>query len=382
MDKTNAIEIRNMSKSFKIQHDGTKSIKDFVLRFGGSKAERHEVLKNINLDIKKGDTVALIGVNGSGKSTLLKLMTKIIYPTSGTVKTYGKLTSLLELGAGFHPDFTGRENIYFNASIFGLTKDEINARIDDIIAFSELGQAIDEPIRTYSSGMYMRLAFSIAINVDAEILLIDEILAVGDQHFQEKCFDKLKELRDNENKTIVIVSHSLEVVKDLCTRAVWLYNGEFALDGDPTYVVGKYLEQVEKDNRDRKIKEVASGKAEYHGVVFIDTPQNYEHYSENETVEIRGWQIHDCDEAEFSLLVGNQKVSYRSLSRKDVLRVYHEQYGGFMDPEKVGFQAEIVPDEFKNQITEKGTLVITAKTVLPNGKILEKDVKIIVDREA
>ena len=234
MSNTNAIEIRNMSKSFKIQHDGAKSLKELIVRFGGSKAERHEVLKNISLDIKKGETVALIGVNGSGKSTLLKLMTKIIYPTAGTVRTYGKLTSLLELGAGFHPDFTGRENIYFNASIFGLSKEEINARIDDIIEFSELGQAINEPIRTYSSGMYMRLAFSIAINVDAEILLIDEILAVGDQHFQEKCFEKLKELRDNENKTIVIVSHSLDVVKDLCTRAVWLYNGEFALDGDPT----------------------------------------------------------------------------------------------------------------------------------------------------
>ncbi len=382
MENANAIEIRNMSKSFKIQHDGTKSIKDFVLRFGGSKAERHEVLKNISLDIRKGETVALIGVNGSGKSTLLKLMTKIIYPTSGTVKTYGKLTSLLELGAGFHPDFTGRENIYFNASIFGLTKDEINARIDDIISFSELGQAIDEPIRTYSSGMYMRLAFSIAINVDAEILLIDEILAVGDQHFQEKCFAKLKELRDNENKTIVIVSHSLDVVKDLCTRAVWLYNGEFALDGDPTYVVGKYLEQVEKDNRDRKIKEVASGKAEYNGVIFIDTPQNYEHYGINEKLEIRGWQINDCDDARFSLYIGDQKVEYRPVARKDVLRVYHEQYGGFMDPEKVGYQTEIIPEHYQSQITEKGTLVITAQAVLPNGKKLEKDVKVIIDREA
>lgn len=144
---------------------------------------------------KKGETVGLIGTNGSGKSTLLKLMTKIIFPTSGTVQTDGKLTSLLELGAGFHPDFTGRENIYFNASIFGLTEKEINNRIDEIISFSELGNAIDEPIRTYSSGMYMRLAFSIAINVDADILLIDEILAVGDQYFQDKCYAKLDELK-------------------------------------------------------------------------------------------------------------------------------------------------------------------------------------------
>ena len=153
--------------------------------------EKREILKDINLEIKKGETVALIGVNGSGKSTLLKLMTQIIFPNKGTIETKGKLTSLLELGAGFHPDFSGRENIYFNSSIFGLTKKEIDARLDQIIEFSELKDFIDNPVRTYSSGMYMRLAFSVAINVDADILLIDEILSVGDQHFQEKCFKKI-----------------------------------------------------------------------------------------------------------------------------------------------------------------------------------------------
>ena len=167
-------------------------------------------------------------------------MTKIIYPTKGSIKTNGKLTSLLELGAGFHPDFTGRENIYFNASIFGLTKDEIESRMDDIISFSELEEFIDNPIRTYSSGQYMRLAFSIAINVDADILLIDEILAVGDQHFQDKCFAKLKELKES-NKTIIIVTHNLYQVKELCTRAVWIYNGEIRMDGNPEKIVDEYL---------------------------------------------------------------------------------------------------------------------------------------------
>ena len=382
MDNTNAIEIRNLSKSFKYQHDGVHSIKDFILRFGGSKVEQHEVLKNINIDIKKGETVALIGVNGSGKSTLLKLMTKIIYPTTGTVKTYGKLTSLLELGAGFHPDFTGRENIYFNASIFGLSKEEINKRLNDIIDFSELGSAIDEPIRTYSSGMYMRLAFAIAINVDADILLIDEILAVGDQHFQEKCFAKLRELRDNENKTIVIVSHSLDVVKDLCTRAVWLYNGEFRLDGDPTYVVREYLEQVELDNRDRKKKAVESGNEWYNGVIFIDAPQSFEHYELNEKLEIKGWQISDCDDAKFKLFIGGKEVPYEYVTRKDVLRVYHEQYGGFMDPDKVGFKAEINLKDYESEVNDKNAIVITAEILFPDSKTIEKDVKIIVDKEA
>ena len=213
MDINNAIEVRNMTKYFKTEYDKAHTLKERLLFSKNNKKEVHTVLKNINLDIKKGETVCLIGTNGSGKSTLLKLMTKIIYPNEGTIETRGKLTSLLELGAGFHEDFTGRENIYFNAAVFGLTKAEIEKRVDDIIEFSELGEFIDNPVRTYSSGMYMRLAFSIAINVDAEILLIDEILAVGDQHFQDKCFDKLKELRDSE-KTIVIVSHSLNTVKD------------------------------------------------------------------------------------------------------------------------------------------------------------------------
>jgi len=218
MNQENAIEVRNMSKRFKIEYDKSRTLKERLIRRKG-KVEYNEVLKNINLDIKKGECVALIGTNGSGKSTLLKLMTKIIFPNEGTIATNGKLTSLLELGAGFHEDFTGRENIYFNAAIFGLNKEEIDRRIDDIIAFSELGSFIDNPIRTYSSGMYMRLAFSVAINVDAEILLIDEILAVGDQHFQDKCYAKLKELRDS-GKTIVIVTHSLNVVKELCSRVV------------------------------------------------------------------------------------------------------------------------------------------------------------------
>ena len=173
MDKQNAIEVKDMSKSFKIQHDTAKGLKDKLLFWNRGSVEYHEVLKHINLSIKKGETVALIGTNGSGKSTLLKLMTKIYYPTEGTLTTNGKLTSLLELGAGFHTEFTGRENIYFNASIFGLTRADIDKRIDEIIEFSELGDFINSPVRTYSSGMFMRLAFSVAINVDAVILLID-----------------------------------------------------------------------------------------------------------------------------------------------------------------------------------------------------------------
>lgn len=235
-----AITIKNMSKDFIIYADKANTLKERIVRFSNNKKEVRHILKNINLEIKKGETVALIGVNGSGKSTLLKLITKIIYPTSGSIKVKGKLASLLELGAGFHPDFSGRENIYFNASIFGLTKSEIDSRLDDIIAFSELGSFIDTPVRTYSSGMYMRLAFSVAINVDADIILIDEILAVGDQRFQEKCMNKMQELK-KMGKTMVFVSHSKEAVEFLCDRAVWINNGEIQKDGKTKEVLKEYI---------------------------------------------------------------------------------------------------------------------------------------------
>ncbi len=236
-----AICVKNVYKNFNVYLDKANTLKERLLFFYRNKKEKREVLKNINLNIKKGETVALIGTNGSGKSTLLKLMTKILYPNSGIIEINGKLTSLLELGAGFHPDFSGRENIYFNASIFGLTKKEIDNRLESIIEFSELKNYIDNPIRTYSSGMYMRLAFAVAINVNADILLVDEILSVGDEHFQNKCIEKMLELK-NEGKTMVFVTHSMESVRKLCSRAVWLYNGNIQMDGKVEEVIKKYVE--------------------------------------------------------------------------------------------------------------------------------------------
>ena len=242
LEDDTAIKVVHVSKDFKLYYDKAHTLKEKLLFFSSKNKDKNHilhVLKDINLEIKKGESVALIGTNGSGKSTLLKLMTKIIYPNKGKIYTNGKLTSLLELGAGFHDDFTGRENIYFNASIFGLTRKEIDAKINEIIDFSELGEFIDNPVRTYSSGMYMRLAFSVAINVQADILLIDEILAVGDQHFQEKCFKKLIDLK-NAGKTIVIVTHEKAAVKKFCDRAVWLYEGEIRMNGKVEEVLEEY----------------------------------------------------------------------------------------------------------------------------------------------
>ena len=195
MKSENAIEVKNLKKMFKVYYDKGSQLKEKILFRNRNRYEERWVLNGISFEVKKGEAIGLIGHNGCGKSTTLKLLSKIIYPDSGSVEMKGRVSCLIELGAGFHPDMSGRENIYTNAAIFGLGKKEIDKRIDDIIAFSELEEFIDNPVRTYSSGMYMRLAFSVAINVDADILLIDEILAVGDVAFQAKCFNKLREIK-------------------------------------------------------------------------------------------------------------------------------------------------------------------------------------------
>ena len=381
MNPENAIEIRHLSKSFKVQHDGAHTLKDLLVIRGRDKKKVHEVLKDISLDIKKGDTVGLVGTNGSGKSTLLKLMTGIYYPNSGTINVDGKLTSLLELGAGFHPDFTGRENIYFNASIFGLTKKEIDQRMDDIIDFSELGGAIDEPIRTYSSGMYMRLAFSVAINVDADILLIDEILAVGDQHFQEKCYAKLRELRDGD-KTIVIVSHSLDVVKDLCNRAVWLYNGHFKMNGNTKEVVDTYLEQIAIDNQERQKKAIEKGTAIFNGQIFMETPASYSRFSliKAKKVHVKGWKLTNAPDAKFVVYANGKIIDYVQYEeRPDVVDAYREEYSGFIEVETVGWNFDIDLTKYAN---DKGEVNIVARIERSDGSLIsERNIITIIDEE-
>lgn len=241
------IKVDNVHKSFKIYYDRGSTFKEKILFKNRNRHDVHEVLKGVSVSINKGEVVGLVGENGSGKSTLLKLMSKIIYPDKGSIQIKGKVSSLLELGAGFHPDMTGRENIYTNASIFGLTKKEIDARLEKIIDFSELGEFIDNPVRTYSSGMYMRLAFSVAINVDADILLVDEILSVGDASFQAKCYNKMQQIK-NEGTTIVIVSHDTGSIERLCDRAIWIDEGVKRLDDIPHDVIALYLDKIMNKN--------------------------------------------------------------------------------------------------------------------------------------
>lgn len=244
------IEVTDVKKKFKSYQDKAVSLKERFINPSRRKHEDVTVLNGISFRVHKGEAIGLIGKNGCGKSTTLKLLTRILHPNEGCIRIKGRVSSLIELGAGFHPDMTGRENIYTNASIFGLTRKEIDSRLTDIIRFSELEEFIDNPVRTYSSGMYMRLAFAVAINVDADVLLIDEILAVGDSAFQKKCFEKLKSIKEN-GTTIVIVSHSMDQMYKICDRLIWIEEGHIREEGLPRLIGEEYLAAMEGRRLDR-----------------------------------------------------------------------------------------------------------------------------------
>jgi len=254
-NKNSAVEISNVTKRYIIKHQKNPSLKDRILK-GREKNEEFLALDDVSFSVAHSETFGIIGSNGSGKSTLLKLIAKVLKPTSGKIVVNGMISALLELGAGFHPDLTGRENIYLNASILGLKKKEINNKFSSIIEFSELDKFIDMPVKSYSSGMYMRLGFSIAINVNPDILLIDEVLAVGDQAFQSKCYKVIYDFM-RRGKTIIIVSHDLDTISDLCRRVVFLKNGRIEDIGDSIEIVNKYRAFVEDIERQRIIEQQA-----------------------------------------------------------------------------------------------------------------------------
>ena len=241
-----AVEIENLSKIFRLYREKYTSVKERALHFRKIQYREFYALENINLDIEFGTTVGLLGHNGSGKSTLLKCIAGIIQPTRGVVRTTGRLAALLELGAGFHPDLTGRENVYLNGSILGLKRVEVDRVFDDIVGFAGLEQFIDTPVKFYSSGMYIRLGFAVAINVDPEILLVDEVLSVGDEAFQRKCLDKVRSFQD-EGRTIVVVTHNADLVRVMCQRGAALHHGVMVAAGEPNDVIRAYRERLLQD---------------------------------------------------------------------------------------------------------------------------------------
>lgn len=273
-----AIEVSGLSKKFKLATERRDSLKERFVR-GKGKYDDFWALRDVSLSIPRGTTFGLIGHNGSGKSTLLKMLAGIYRPTSGTVRTDGRISALLELGAGFHGELSGRENIYLNGAILGLSRKQIDESMEGIIAFAGLEDFIDTPVKVYSSGMYVRLGFSIAVTVNPEILIVDEIIAVGDEEFQRKCFDYLYELR-RRGTTIVLVSHSLSVMADLCEDAAWLDQGKLMSVGPVRDVIDHYLAAVNlKEAGSRQASEsngieasarLGSGELRITDVEFLD----------------------------------------------------------------------------------------------------------------
>jgi lipopolysaccharide transport system ATP-binding protein len=238
-----AIELRGVQKAFRLTHGRSNSLKSLLVSFRRPKVEELWALKGIDLTVSRGETLAVIGKNGSGKSTMLGLIGRIYRPTRGTIEVRGRVSALLELGAGFHPELTGMENIFLNGAILGIRRRDMNTKVDQIVEFAELQKFIDSPLKTYSKGMIMRLGFAVAVQVDPDVLLVDEVLAVGDEAFQGKCYDKIEEFQQ-AGKTIVFVSHDLEVVRRVASRTVWIDQGVMRSDGPTLEVVDEYCASV------------------------------------------------------------------------------------------------------------------------------------------
>ena len=244
-----AVRVDHVSKSFRLYHERNQTIKSAVMRGRTSVHEDFWALKDVTFDVPSGSTFGLIGSNGSGKSTLLKCLANIYFPNKGSITHFGRIAAMLEVGSGFHTELSGRENIFLNGSILGMSKKEITRKYDEIVDFSGVEQFIDQPVKNYSSGMYVRLGFAIAINVDPDILVVDEVLAVGDAEFQEKCFQKFRDFR-REGRTVIMVTHSMDAVEQMCDQAAWINHGELMAVGEAGATIQAYKDSLPRSSDD------------------------------------------------------------------------------------------------------------------------------------
>ena len=234
-----SVKVDKLTKIYRLYEKPVDRLRESLNIFRKSYHREHYALRDVSFEIKKGETVGIIGVNGAGKSTILKIITGVLNPTSGSVSVNGRISALLELGAGFNPDYSGMENIYLNGTMMGYTKEEVTSRLNDILSFADIGDFINQPVKTYSSGMFVRLAFAVAINIDPEILIVDEALSVGDVFFQAKCYKKIKELAGKA--TVIIVSHDLNAMTKFCKRIILMSEGEKVFDGEPNEAIARYF---------------------------------------------------------------------------------------------------------------------------------------------
>jgi lipopolysaccharide transport system ATP-binding protein len=311
----NAVEFQGVSKSYAIYDAPGDRLKELLTL---NRVKRHRdfwALHDVSFQVKRGETFCIVGENGSGKSTLLQMVAGILHPTSGTVGIDGRVSALLELGAGFNPEFSGRDNVYLNGSILGLTTRQIDQRYNDIAAFAEIGSFLDQPVKTYSSGMVVRLAFAVAINVDPEILLVDEALAVGDIYFRQRCMRKVHELRQR-GITILFVSHAVSDVKAIGDRVLWLDHGRMIDVGEPDRVVSKYLAAMtEKDSTYLRLKSAADPEARCGGPVqapeIVETIPNIDHRFGDGRAEIMGIAVLDEQGRNLPILEPSSRIVVR-----------------------------------------------------------------------
>lgn len=252
-----AISVKHLTKVYKLYDKPIDRLKEALNPFKKSYHKDFYALNDVSFDIKKGETVGIIGKNGAGKSTLLKIITGVLTPTSGSVQVHGKIASLLELGAGFNPDYTGLENVYFQGSLMGYTREEMEAKVDDILAFADIGEFIHQPVKTYSSGMFARLAFSVAINVEPDILIVDEALSVGDMKFQQKCFLRMKRLRE-KNTTILLVTHDMSSLRSFASHGIWIDDGKVRMTGESEKITNAYISFMtyDKTNTQTQVNDI------------------------------------------------------------------------------------------------------------------------------
>lgn len=290
---TAAITVDEVWKTFRIFSERSTTLKQAVLRRRNHEQyEEFWALRGVSFEVPAGSTFGIVGGNGAGKSTMLKVLAKILIPDRGTMVTNGKLSALLELGAGFHPELTGRENVYLNGAILGMSRATLTQRFDDIVAFAGLEQFIDQPVKTYSSGMYARLGFSVAVNVDPEILLVDEVLAVGDEQFQRRCNEKMAEIRSS-GKTVVFVSHGLGQVQQLCDRAMWLDHGKVAAIGRTSDVIDQYLASVTTEYRVDALGRQRTGSREVELDASLEPLEDTDQFVTGAGARIRfRWEAH------------------------------------------------------------------------------------------
>jgi ABC-type polysaccharide/polyol phosphate transport system ATPase subunit len=311
----NAVEFQGVSKSYAIYDAPGDRLKELLSL---NRLKRHQdfwALHDVSFEVKRGETFCIVGENGSGKSTLLQMVAGILHPTSGTVGIHGRVSALLELGAGFNPEFSGRDNVYLNGSILGLTTRQIDERYKDIAAFAEIGDFIDQPVKTYSSGMVVRLAFAVAINVDPEILLVDEALAVGDIYFRQRCMRKVHELRQR-GITILFVSHAVSDVKAIGDRVLWLDHGRMIDVGEPDRVVSKYLAAMtEKDSTYLRLKSATEPQARRAGVMrapeIVETIPNIDHRFGDGRAQILGIAVLDEQGRNLPILEPSTRILVR-----------------------------------------------------------------------